>query len=601
MFVSVGNSRMDKKFNCVDMSIEDFTKRLSQTTRTAETVEQYKKLPKGQQDNIKDVGGFVLGKLKGGRRKKECVLSRSAVTLDMDYGTENIIDELSIFFDMKMVVYSTHKHTPEKPRLRLIIFLTRDITPDEYGAVSRMIASDIGIELFDDSTYEPSRLMYWPSTSSNGEYVFQEIEGSVVNPDEVLARYKDWRDVSLWPVSNRQTGIVQKNIKKQADPLAKDGLIGAFNRTYTITEAIERFLGDVYKPSSAIPGRYDYIPADSAAGVVVYDDVFMYSHHATDPYIPDESEAVWVRKIYEMAAEGYTPAAIRRYINKAGLKTVQGAEWSDSTVIRLIENEIYKGDYIMHKYFVNDERKLVKNRGEVDAWYIEDDHEAIVSPELWQMAQDAVALKREYLAEGSVIEEFTEENYPYMNKIFCSKCGHPLYKRIYSNGNRLNWGCSGTKRYGRSFCDGINVPDGILRKEWKFDENIYIGEKPNDKGMKEFTYLKEKSWKRRHKKKIPVLDLPENTEENYPYRRKIYCGICGSRLVRYSNTKTNKVTWICNGNKRKGRVFCEGTRVPDQIIKGWGEIKNDIYIQRKDDKNGKKRYSYTSKKPTESK
>lgn len=159
-----------------------FTKRLSQTTRTAETVEQYKKLPKGQQDSIKDVGGFVLGKLRGGRRKKECVLSRSAVTLDMDYGTENIIDELSVFFDMKMVVYSTHKHTPEKPRLRLIIFLTRDITPDEYGAVSRMIASDIGIELFDDSTYEPSRLMYWPSTSSDGEYVFQEIEGSV-QPD----------------------------------------------------------------------------------------------------------------------------------------------------------------------------------------------------------------------------------------------------------------------------------------------------------------------------------------------------------------------------------------------------------------------------------
>ena len=55
-------------------------------------------------------------------------------------------------FDMKMVVYSTHKHTPEKPRLRIIIFLTRDVTPDEYGAVSRMLASDIGIELFDDST-----------------------------------------------------------------------------------------------------------------------------------------------------------------------------------------------------------------------------------------------------------------------------------------------------------------------------------------------------------------------------------------------------------------------------------------------------------------
>ena len=283
MFVSIGNSRMDKKFNCTDMTYEDFVSRLSKTKYTAETMEQYRKMPKGQQDNIKDVGGFVLGKLKGGRRKKDCVISRSAITLDMDYGTPGIIDELEMFFDMKMVVYSTHKHTPEKPRLRIIIFLTRDVTPDEYGAVSRMLASDIGIELFDDSTYEPSRLMYWPSTSSDGEYVFQEIEGNEVDPDEVLSRYKDWHDVSAWPVSNRQASVVQRDIKKQADPLSKDGLIGAFNRTYTVTQAIDKFIPDVYRHSRAIPGRYDYIPADSAAGVVVYDDLFVYSHHATDP------------------------------------------------------------------------------------------------------------------------------------------------------------------------------------------------------------------------------------------------------------------------------------------------------------------------------
>ena len=48
------------------MTYEDFVSRLSKTKYTAETMEQYRKMPKGQQDNIKDVGGFVLGKLKGG-------------------------------------------------------------------------------------------------------------------------------------------------------------------------------------------------------------------------------------------------------------------------------------------------------------------------------------------------------------------------------------------------------------------------------------------------------------------------------------------------------------------------------------------------------
>lgn len=282
LYVSTGNSRMDKRWNGSEMEYGEFKERIARTIRTSETVSQYRKLGKAKQDDIKDVGGFVMGRLKDGRRKKDCVISRSAVTLDMDHGTADIIAEMEMFFDMKMLIYSTHKHTPEAPRLRLIIPLTREVTPDEYGAVSRMVAKDIGIELFDDSTYEPSRLMYWPSTSSDGEFVFHELEGSVADPDVILSRYKDWKDVSSWPVSNRQSAIVERSMKKQADPLSKDGLIGAFNRTYTVTEAVETFLSDVYQPS-AMPGRYDYIPADSTAGVVVYDDLFVYSHHATDP------------------------------------------------------------------------------------------------------------------------------------------------------------------------------------------------------------------------------------------------------------------------------------------------------------------------------
>lgn len=282
LYVSTGNSRMDRKFNGSEMEYADFVNRLSKTTRTAETVEQYRRLLKARQDDIKDVGGFILGRLKGGSRKKDCVLSRGALTLDMDHGTESIVDEIEMFHDMEMVIYSTHKHTPEAPRLRLIIPLTREVTPDEYGAVSRMIASDIGIELFDDTTYEPSRLMYWPSTSSDGVYVFKQISGNMVDPDAVLSRYKNWKDVSSWPVSNRQGEVVKREIRKQADPMTKEGLIGAFNRAYPIREAIETFLSDVYQPS-AMNGRYDYVPADSAAGVVVYEDAFVYSYHATDP------------------------------------------------------------------------------------------------------------------------------------------------------------------------------------------------------------------------------------------------------------------------------------------------------------------------------
>lgn len=280
--VSTGNSRMDKKWNLTEMELEDFRERISKTQRTAETMEQYRKMKKSQQDDIKDVGGFVLGRLKGGRRKKDCVISRSALTLDMDYAVADIGDQLELFFSFQCYLYSTHKHTSEKPRLRLIIPLSHEVSPDEYMAVSRKVAEQIGMELFDDTTYEPSRLMYWPSTSSDGEFIFREIKGELLKPEDVLALYTDWKDASSWPVSNRQRIIVQKSLKKQENPLEKRGIIGAFNRTFTIQQAIDTFISDVYQPSE-MAGRYDYIPADSSAGVVIYDDVFAYSHHATDP------------------------------------------------------------------------------------------------------------------------------------------------------------------------------------------------------------------------------------------------------------------------------------------------------------------------------
>ena len=282
MKIAVGNSRMDKKWKNQDVSWADLCARCGSTIRTTETVEEYRKLKKGQQDNIKDVGGFVGGHLREGRRKNGMVLCRSLLTLDMDYGTPAIWDEIVLLHDFKCCVYSTHKHTPEHPRLRLLIPLKREISEEEYPAVARMVAKEIGIDLFDDTTYEPSRLMYWPSTSANGVFFYQVKDGAALDPDEYLSRYDDWHDASTWPVSSRQSEVVQRSISEQADPLTKPGVVGAFCRAYTIEEAIETFLSDVYAPS-AMNGRYDYIPADSSAGVITYDGRFAYSHHATDP------------------------------------------------------------------------------------------------------------------------------------------------------------------------------------------------------------------------------------------------------------------------------------------------------------------------------
>ena len=282
MKIAYGNSRMEKRWKNNEISWDDFCRRVSTTQTTTETVEEYRKMTKPQQDAVKDVGGFVGGHLRGGRRKTGTVLCRSMLTLDMDHGTPDILDELSLFNSHELCVYSTHKHTPEAPRLRLIFPLKRDVSEEEYPALARKVAQEIGMDLFDDTTYQPHRLMYWPSTSRNGEYVYQVMDGDILDPDAYLGMYDDWRDVSTWPVSSRESETVKKAAKQQADPLAKTGAVGAFCRTYPIREAIEKFLPDVYAPS-AMEGRYDYIPADSSAGVIIIDEKFSYSFHATDP------------------------------------------------------------------------------------------------------------------------------------------------------------------------------------------------------------------------------------------------------------------------------------------------------------------------------
>jgi len=320
MKIAYGNSRMDKKWKNSDTSWDDFCSRVKTTQRTTETVEEYRKMRKGGQDSIKDVGGFVGGHLKDGRRKKGNVLSRSMLTLDMDYGTSGIWEEISTFFPYQCCIYSTHKHTPENPRLRLIIPLLRDVGEEEYAAVGRMVAKEVGIDLFDDTTYEPERLMYWPSTSRNGVFVYEEKDGSLLDPDEFLNKYDDWRDTSTWPVSSRQSEVIEHSLTEQADPLSKEGVIGTFCRTYSVSDAIDKFLKAVYEPS-AMAGRYDYIPADSSAGVILYDDKFAYSHHATDPAsgrLLNAFDLVRIHKfgnLDDRASENTPPSKLPSFIN----------------------------------------------------------------------------------------------------------------------------------------------------------------------------------------------------------------------------------------------------------------------------------------------
>lgn len=294
--IATCDSRTDKFLVNQDISWPEYLDKASRPCRTPETLEEYHQMSKERQSDLKDVGGFVGGHLKDGRRKKGFVQCRSMLVLDLDNAKPDTWDRIKEKYKFRCCVYSTRNHTREKPRLRLIIPLADDVDCDEYEAIGRLLADQIGMALFDPTTFQPERLMYWPSVSSDGEFFFDCIDGSELDPDEYLSLYDDWRDRSSWPQHPQQpktalTGSgsllqavsVQSGMSEQADPLKKPGVIGAFCRAYSpIQTAIETFLNGTYAPSDTV-GRYDYLPADSTAGVVIYEDKFFYSNHATDP------------------------------------------------------------------------------------------------------------------------------------------------------------------------------------------------------------------------------------------------------------------------------------------------------------------------------
>lgn len=277
--IALGNSRKTKTWKNKTIRWSELLDRLSTATRTPETMAEYKAMTRDQQSQIKDVGGFVGGYCNNGSRSD--IRFRSILCLDADFADGDLWPDWELLYGNAAAIYSTHKHTTEKPRYRLVVPLARNVDSDEYQAVGRRIAATLGIDKFDDTSYQPQRMMYWPSCSQDGPYVFEHTDGAFLDPDTVLATYHNWRDVSSWPVSSRVAEVVRKTAAKQKDPLEKGGIVGAFCRAYTIQEAIAEYV-PTYRVCDD-PGRYTYTEGSTAAGVVIYDDKFSYSHHGTDP------------------------------------------------------------------------------------------------------------------------------------------------------------------------------------------------------------------------------------------------------------------------------------------------------------------------------
>lgn len=283
--ISAAGSRKAVFWPQQKLYISELVTRLETPARSTETLREYLALPKGQQDELKDVGGFVGGILAGERRKAEAVQGRDFISLDLDNipagETDTVLCRLANL-GCGMCIYSTRKHDPGRPRLRVLVWLDTTCSPEEYEAIARKLAEIIGLELCDPTTFEPSRMMYWPSCCADGQYIYQVYDHPFLSVGGMLSMYSNWQDVSQWPRVPGEQNKVRRDAAKQGDPLEKAGIVGAFCRAYDIRRAIAELIPGVYDVCDG--DRYTYTGGSTAGGAVLYDDgKFLYSHHATDP------------------------------------------------------------------------------------------------------------------------------------------------------------------------------------------------------------------------------------------------------------------------------------------------------------------------------
>src|SRR5690606_33751984 len=118
--ISFGKHRADTNWKPEYLTWDEFVERLRKVRRTQETMAQYDAMSRDAKQKVKDGPAFVGGLIRGGRRKKENIDTRSLITLDADFADDGFLFAVELVLGgSAYAVYSTHSHRPNKPKYRL--------------------------------------------------------------------------------------------------------------------------------------------------------------------------------------------------------------------------------------------------------------------------------------------------------------------------------------------------------------------------------------------------------------------------------------------------------------------------------------------------
>lgn len=273
--------------------------------KTPEKLSQYNKLSDKEQIELKSVNGwFYRTQVAGKKRNRRSGMPSNLITLDKDYATPDFVEMLRLGLvlpELEYFVHSSRRHTPEKPRLRMVFPLKTPLSKEDYSAASRILAQkiDAAMEMVDKVSFRPAQMMFKPTISSDSEYVFIENSGELYDWEAENDAWGDWHDISILPKCAGEN--LRETSDKAEDPTEKQGMVGDFCRAYTIPEAIDAF--SLPYEESGDSDRYTFTGGTTSNGMQVYDDgLFCYSHHGSDPACDQLLNAFDLVRIHKFAA-----------------------------------------------------------------------------------------------------------------------------------------------------------------------------------------------------------------------------------------------------------------------------------------------------------
>ena len=186
--------------------------------------------------------------------------------------------------------------------------------------------------------------------------------------------------------------------------------------------------------------------------------------------------------MYQEFLDGTTTNYIKRIFEREGVKNWDGGtKWQSTTLMSMLENEKYKGDALLQKSYTVDflTKKRTQNKGEIQMFYVEDDHDAIISKRIWECVQLEIKRRKKYLEEhGTNSYSHRPESNPFASKIICGDCNKVFARKGWRSStgvDRKVWQCSGWyKVKGVMGCANRHVEEETLIKAYLMAWNALV-------------------------------------------------------------------------------------------------------------------------------